>query len=157
MSSKRRRIQPGVALLPVAWYPLCVVGLVYLRFLPPVVTGVQAQRIVERTLAGEPPVRTMQWRPMERISPHLPHAVAAAEDARFYCHDGFDWEEVRAAREEARRGGEPMRRSSRRRSVAAPATWDGARRSSMAGCASRGGDRAVPLGSSSRQNVRTIE
>ncbi len=113
MSSKRRRrILLGLALLPVAWYLLCVVGLVYLRFLPPAVTGVQAQRIVERTLGGDSPVRATQWRPIERISPHLPHAVVAAEDARFYRHGGFDWEEVRAAREAAQRGGEPMRGAS---------------------------------------------
>lgn len=113
-SGKRRlrRILLALALLPVAWWVACVLGLACLRFLPPPITGVQLQRVVERTLAGDDPVRVASWRPMEEMSPHLPRAVVAAEDARFYTHRGFDWDEVRAAREEARRQGEPMRGAS---------------------------------------------
>lgn len=111
----RRRLRRAaliVALLPVAYYLLCVVGLVYLRFLPPVTTGVQVQRTVERIIGGEDPVRDYRWRPVDEISRHLPHAVVAAEDARFYRHHGFDWQELRNARREAERRGEPMRGAS---------------------------------------------
>lgn len=102
----------GAALvLPVAYYALCVVGLVYLRFLPPVTTGVQAQRAVERVLSGESLPET-RWRPLEEMSRHLPRAVVAAEDARFYRHGGFDWTEFRRAREEAEAQGEAMRGAS---------------------------------------------
>jgi monofunctional glycosyltransferase len=101
-----------VALLPIAYYALCVVGMVYLRFLPPLTTGVQVQRAVERVVAGERPVLDYRWRSVDRISRHLPRAVVAAEDARFYRHGGFDWEELRRARERARARGEPMRGAS---------------------------------------------
>ena len=37
--------------------------------------------------------------PVSRISRSLPLAVIAAEDARFYEHDGVDWEAVRGALE----------------------------------------------------------
>ena len=37
--------------------------------------------------------------PVARISPSLPLAVIAAEDARFYEHNGVDWEAVRGALE----------------------------------------------------------
>jgi monofunctional biosynthetic peptidoglycan transglycosylase len=37
---------------------------------------------------------------LESISPNLQHAVIAAEDARFYGHHGFDWEEIRDAMED---------------------------------------------------------
>jgi monofunctional biosynthetic peptidoglycan transglycosylase len=107
-----RRVVLVVALLPVGWWVACLVGLVYLRVLPPVVTGVQLQRVVERTLAGDDPVRVARWTPLDEMSAHLPHAVVAAEDARFYTHGGFDWEEIRRAREAARREGEPMRGAS---------------------------------------------
>jgi monofunctional glycosyltransferase len=33
-----------------------------------------------------------RWVPLERMSPHLASAVAAAEDARFCEHRGVDWE-----------------------------------------------------------------
>lgn len=101
-----------VALAPVAFYLLCILGFVYLRFLPPVATGVQVQRIIERTLDGQTPVRDYRWRPVSRMSVHVPRAVVAAEDARFYLHDGFDWEELNNARVEAERGSEPMRGAS---------------------------------------------
>lgn len=107
-----RRVAIIAGLVPVAFYLLCVVGLVYLRFLPPLVTGVQVQRAVERVVAGESPVRDYRWRPGDQISPYLPQAVVAAEDARFYRHAGFDFEELRAARERAERTGEPMRGAS---------------------------------------------
>ena len=106
------RVAIVAALVPVAFYLLCVVGLVYARFLPPLTTGVQLQRTVERVIAGERPVRDYRWRPIEEISPHFPRAVVAAEDARFYRHGGFDWEELRRARDEAERRDRAMRGAS---------------------------------------------
>lgn len=101
-----------MALLPVAYYLLCVLGLAYLRVFPPVLTAVQAQRTVERLVGGERPLRAYRWRSLDRMSPNVPRAVVAAEDARFYRHHGFDWEELRKARREARKRGEPMRGAS---------------------------------------------
>ena len=37
------------------------------------------------------------WLPLTAISPNLPRAVIAAEDARFCAHHGFDLEAIRAA------------------------------------------------------------
>jgi monofunctional biosynthetic peptidoglycan transglycosylase len=37
------------------------------------------------------------WVPLSRISPHLRHAVVAAEDASFFTHEGFDWEGMKEA------------------------------------------------------------
>jgi len=107
-----RRVALVLVLLPVGLWVACLIGLVYLRVLPPLATGVQLQRVVERSLAGEDPVRAASWRSLDEISQHLPHAVVAAEDARFFSHGGFDWEEIQAAREEAQREGVPMRGAS---------------------------------------------
>jgi len=107
-----RRAILAILLLPVVYYLLCVAGLVYLRFLPPLTTGVQVQRTLERAAAGETPVRDYRWRASDQISPHLPRAVVAAEDARFFRHRGFDWKELQHAREKARAADAPMRGSS---------------------------------------------
>jgi monofunctional glycosyltransferase len=109
---RARRLLLAILLLPFAWYALCVAGFVYLRFLPPVATTVQLQRAVEHIARGERPAWDYQWRPIERISPHLPRAVVAAEDARFFLHRGFDWEELQRARERAEVGGGSMRGAS---------------------------------------------
>ena len=107
-----RRVILVIVLLPVFYYLLCVAGFVYLRFLPPLATGVQLQRTVERIAAGERPVREYRWRSMAQISSHLPRAVVAAEDARFFQHSGFDWQELEQARDDARVADAPMRGSS---------------------------------------------
>lgn len=35
--------------------------------------------------------------PLSQISPDFQHAVIAAEDARFYQHNGFDWQAIQSA------------------------------------------------------------
>lgn len=94
------------------FYLLVVLGLVYLRFLPPLTTMVHMQRRVEAVLGGDEYVKRYEWVRTERISDHLEHAVVAAEDTRFYQHSGFDWEEIRKAREAAQREGRAPRGAS---------------------------------------------
>lgn len=109
-----RRVRRGlllVVLVSVAYYVLCVVGLAYLRFFPPLTTGVQVQRTVERLVQRERPLRDYRWRPTERISRQLTRAVVAAEDPRFYRHGGFDWQQLRRAWDDAQDGG-PLRGAS---------------------------------------------
>ena len=42
--------------------------------------------------------------PLKQISPDFQHAVVAAEDARFYQHHGFDWQELEIAAKEDMEG-----------------------------------------------------
>ena len=42
---------------------------------------------------------------LPQISPDLQHAVIAAEDARFYQHHGFDWNQIQIAAEGDLEGG----------------------------------------------------
>lgn len=71
--------------------------LVYTRVNPP--TTLLIER--ERTRLG---AVAFEWRPLDAISPHLPLAVMAAEDARFCQHGGFDFVEMRIAWAERERG-----------------------------------------------------
>lgn len=86
-----------LAALVIAWFALCVVGLVYLRFLPPLVTAMQLERWLRH---GDAPGSASGFVPLERLGPHLPHAVVAAEDTRFYEHGGVDWLGMREAVED---------------------------------------------------------
>ena len=45
------------------------------------------------------------WVPLDSISPYLPQAVWACEDQNFMKHNGFDYEQIKAAYEEAQKGG----------------------------------------------------
>jgi len=81
------------------YYALCLLGLVCLRILPPLTTGVQIQRRVEAMLARKPYRKRAAFVPLSRISRDLQHAVIAAEDGRFYQHRGFDWKEIQKVAE----------------------------------------------------------
>lgn len=99
----RRRARPlwtllrWLAALVVAWFALCAAGLVYLRFFPPLLTAMQLERWVRH---GDAPGSASGFVPLARLGPHLPRAVVAAEDARFYGHGGVDWRGVREAIED---------------------------------------------------------
>jgi monofunctional biosynthetic peptidoglycan transglycosylase len=101
-----------LVLAPVLFYGAAALCFLYLRVLPPLTTGVRLQRRVEARLAGRPYEERQAWLPMSALPRHVPRAVVAAEDTRFYQHRGFDWVEVRRAGEQAARSGAPRRGAS---------------------------------------------
>lgn len=68
--------------------------IVLYAFVPPVSTLMLA-----RWVTGERVVRN--WQPIERISPNLVRAVVVSEDSRICTHRGVDWQEVKAAIDDA--------------------------------------------------------
>lgn len=72
----------------------------------PTTTSMIEHRKSEATSEGREPKQFMIWTPMEQISPHLQRAVLAGEDSRFFQHDGFDWEAIQKAWDEAVKEGE---------------------------------------------------
>jgi monofunctional glycosyltransferase len=66
-----------------------------LRIHDPPATAVMRQRVAEARAAGTDLEIRHQWVPLERISPRLRRAVVAAEDGRFFQHNGIDWGALR--------------------------------------------------------------
>jgi monofunctional biosynthetic peptidoglycan transglycosylase len=77
-----------------------------LRTENPTTSSMIEYRISEARENGQEPRKYMIWQPIEQISPHLQRAVLAGEDARFFEHDGFDWEAIESAWQEAQKEGE---------------------------------------------------
>lgn len=75
---------------------LCL-SLFLLKWIDPPTTAVQIQRRVESWFAPGTYQKRYAFVPLGRISPHLAHAVIAAEDSRFFEHHGFDWIEIKDA------------------------------------------------------------
>lgn len=90
-----RRLLVALVAAVAAWLILSVALLFALRSVDPPFTIVHLQRRVEAFWEREPYFKRYRFVPLERISPHLRHAVIAAEDGRFYLHRGIDWEEIR--------------------------------------------------------------
>jgi monofunctional biosynthetic peptidoglycan transglycosylase len=82
---------------------LAVIAFCALRFVDPIITGVQLQRRVEAHLAGHHYRQRYEPIPLTRMSPHLAHAVVAAEDTRFFRHAGIDPDAIEAAWRDNRR------------------------------------------------------
>lgn len=77
-----------------------------LRTENPVTSSMIEYRLSEARSDGREPKKFMIWMPIEQISPNLQRAVIAGEDSRFFAHNGFDWESIEKAWDEAVREGE---------------------------------------------------
>lgn len=111
-SAKKKRSRPVVERIlrwmlvaGLIFYGLICIALLFLRSVDPAFTAVQLERRVSASLSHEPYEKHYAFRPLEKISPHLQHAVVAAEDARFYHHHGFDWREIGSAIDEGLKDG----------------------------------------------------
>lgn len=71
----------------------------------PTTTSLIEYRIQQAQAEGREPRKFMIWVPIEQISPNLQKAVMAGEDARFFQHNGFDWDAIQHAWEEAQQEG----------------------------------------------------
>lgn len=100
-----KRVLRLVLLVLIAFHALALAGMLYLRFLPPLTTAVQAERRLEAMLSGAEYEKRYDFVPLEEISDALEHAVVSAEDQRFHQHSGFDLVELRNAVEDALAGG----------------------------------------------------
>ncbi len=78
-----------------------------LRTENPTTTSMIEHRLSDARANGiNPKEPYMIWMPMEQISPNLQRAVLAGEDSRFFEHNGFDWESIQKAWDEAVKEGE---------------------------------------------------
>jgi monofunctional biosynthetic peptidoglycan transglycosylase len=62
-------------------------------------TAMMRQREQEAQRAGRRPRHSRVWIPLSRVSRHLIHAVVAAEDPKFFGHEGVDWDAVKESLE----------------------------------------------------------
>lgn len=103
---RRLRAIARILLIAVAiLYVAATLGFVWLRWLPPVVTMVQLQRLVEAAVGPEPLRFRRDRVALSSLPRYVPRAIVAAEDSRFYTHHGFDWQELQHAIDEAQDGG----------------------------------------------------
>src|ERR1022692_1114406 len=68
-----------------------VLAVIVYRFVPPPITILMIERMIEGRGLDH------QWRPLSELSPALPRAAIAAEDARFCTHHGFDFGAIEKA------------------------------------------------------------
>jgi len=72
----------------------------------PTTSSMIEYRLSQAKAEGREPRKFMIWMPIEQISPNLQRAVLAGEDSRFFQHNGFDWDAIQNAWDEAVKQGE---------------------------------------------------
>ena len=81
----------------VAFFASTILSVVIYRFLPVWVTPLMVIRCYEQLTEGRDLKLSHDWEPLSEMSPSLPVAVIASEDARFMEHHGFDYEAIEHA------------------------------------------------------------
>jgi len=75
----------------------------------PAVTSLMRQREEEAKRAHRPARRLQIWVPISGVSRHLIQAVIAAEDQKFFGHEGVDWDAIKKSVEADRAQGRFVR------------------------------------------------
>lgn len=96
----------------VTFHVLCALALAGLRWINPWTTAVQMQRRIESFSKKGHYQKQYSFVPLAWISRDLQHAVIAAEDGRFYDHNGIDWKQLRIVVDEGIESGEVPRGAS---------------------------------------------
>ena len=81
----------------VAFFASTILSVVALRFLPVFFTPLMFIRCYEQVSEGKDLKLSHHWVPLEKISPSLPLAVMASEDANYLDHHGFDYKAIEHA------------------------------------------------------------
>jgi monofunctional biosynthetic peptidoglycan transglycosylase len=87
----------------VAFLGSTILAVVALRFLPVYFTPLMFIRCYEQMTEGKSLKMRHHWVPLNKISPSLPMAVMASEDAKFLKHHGFDYQAIEHAAERNRK------------------------------------------------------
>jgi len=97
MNKLIQKIKQTIKWIVVAFFASTILSVVALRWLPVYFTPLMFIRLSQQVSAGEKMKLHHHWVPFEEISPSLPIAVMASEDARFLEHHGFDYKAIEKA------------------------------------------------------------
>ncbi|MEK7358510.1 MAG: monofunctional biosynthetic peptidoglycan transglycosylase [Bdellovibrionota bacterium] len=86
-----------VATAAAAFFLTSVLLVLVYRWVPVSTTPLMLIRVTENLSQGKPIRFERQWTPISRLSPKLQRSVVAAEDIKFFEHEGFDWQAIEKA------------------------------------------------------------
>ena len=90
-------IKKTIKWIVVAFFASTILSVVALRWVPVWFTPLMFIRLAQQSAADQPLTLHHHWVPLDEISPSLPVAVIASEDARFMEHNGFDYKAIEQA------------------------------------------------------------
>ena len=97
MNTLIQKIKQTIKWIVVAFFASTILSVVALRWLPVYFTPLMFIRLGQQVDEGKSMTLHHHWVPLEEISPSLPTAVMASEDAHFLEHHGFDYKAIEHA------------------------------------------------------------
>ena len=97
MAKVIQKIKKQILWIVVAFFASTILSVAVLRVMPVWFTPLMFIRLGQQAGAGHSLTLHHHWVPLEKISPSLPTAVMASEDARFLEHHGFDYKAIEQA------------------------------------------------------------
>ncbi len=97
MNALIQKIKQTIKWIVVVFFASTILSVVALRWLPVYFTPLMFIRLAQQVDEGKSMTLHHHWVPLEEISPSLPIAVMASEDARFLEHHGFDYKAIEHA------------------------------------------------------------
>lgn len=98
-----RKLRVTIRWILAAFFGSTILAVVALRFLPVYFTPLMFIRLVQQAGEGRELRLNHHWVPLHEISPSMPVAVIASEDANFMSHHGFDYKAIEHAAERNRK------------------------------------------------------
>ena len=103
MKKFTQRLRATIRWVLAAFFGSTILAVVALRFVPVFFTPLMIIRCGQPLAEGEKLKLDHHWVPMSKISPSMPVAVMASEDANFLKHHGFDYKAIVNAAERNRK------------------------------------------------------
>ena len=97
MKRVKRFIKKTFIGIVVAFLASTILSVLVLRWVPVWFTPLMFIRCAQQASAGEETKLRHRWVPLDEMSPSLPTAVMASEDAHFLEHHGFDYKAIEHA------------------------------------------------------------
>ena len=92
-----RLIKNTLKWIVAAFFASTILSVVALRFIPVYVTPLMFIRSYQQLTGDDEFKWCHTWVPLKKMSPSLPVAVIASEDAKFLSHHGFDYQAIEHA------------------------------------------------------------
>ena len=92
-----RKLRVTIRWILAAFFGSTILAVVALRFLPVYFTPLMFIRLAQQAGEGRELRLNHHWVPLHEISPSMPVAVIASEDANFMSHHGFDYKAIEHA------------------------------------------------------------
>lgn len=89
----------------ILWFAaVSIASVILFRWVPVFITPLMLIRCVEQKMEGKEMKLSKTWKPLTEISLDLQLAVVCSEDQNFLKHNGFDFDEIKKALENNRKG-----------------------------------------------------